>query len=377
MMRRNLARRRLRARLTPLINGDLPPAEADRVLAAVADDPKLSAELERLRRLVGCLQAVPAVDPPAGWRAALDLEADLLDEPLRARFADLLDEPGEHPLRAEIESHPVLGEEFRRYQAVVEAVRALPPVAPPPGFRRELHRRAARDAHPVHLSPWPRLAWAGASLAVILFGVFLARRLPEARVAAPGGTVITRRPTPERPPRPETPRVARRERRAPEPDPEPEARVATIARRERVHRRVAVRPVAFRPVTRTARLTAPAPKRVEPAGTQPPRARRPAVTPKVRPLLPISTGAPTPVSLVVEVPKLRPVPVPVALLPRQPKPVVLATAMAAGGAGRFEIPDPAVLNSFTDVTRLRFQPAEPPAPDRFMTAMPAATPDEP
>ncbi len=249
-------------------------------------------------------------------------------------------------------------------------------MAPPAGFRRELHIRAGRDAHPAALSPWPRLAWAGASLAVLLFGVLVARRLPDARVAAPSGTVVTRSPAPERAPRPETPRVASRERRATEPDHEPEARVATVTRRERVHRRAAVRPVAFRPVTRTVRLTAPAPKRVEPA-SPPPRTRRPAVTPKVRPLLPISTGAPTPVSLVVEVPKLRPVPVPVALLPRQPKPVVLATAMAAGGAGRFEIPDPAVLNSFTDVTRLRFQPAELPAPDRFMTPMPAPTPDEP
>jgi len=95
----NWQRRRLRASFSPLINQELPDREAARLRAAIDAEPALAAEYRRLEAALSVARTLPEVTLPSHFHAALDAELDLLDQPLRARYSDLLDGALRRPRR--------------------------------------------------------------------------------------------------------------------------------------------------------------------------------------------------------------------------------------------------------------------------------------
>lgn len=176
-------RRRLRRLFTPLFEGELTAAEAADAQRWIEADRRLAAEYAHFVAAVRAARAMPDVAAPAGFRRDVAVLLDAADEPLRERFSELLDgtlDTAEAAaLREVIAQRPGLAAEYRWFERVVAALRALPMVAPPAGLRARVAERIAAEARP-RLQPVLRRALApSAALALLLLGVFVtARRAP-------------------------------------------------------------------------------------------------------------------------------------------------------------------------------------------------------
>ena len=203
----NWQRRRLRAQFTPLINRELPDAEAARVQSAIDADPVLAAELRRLQTALDSLRTFDDAPLPTHFRASLSAELDLLDQPLRERYSDLLDDalPDAEAaeLRRAIEAAPVLAGEFAFLAKVVDVCHALPDEPLPIGFAHSLARQLdAVDAErapvtrpaPV-LAPRRNLAFAGVLTVVLGCGWLATKYAPSQSQLAPAP--VASRPAPE------------------------------------------------------------------------------------------------------------------------------------------------------------------------------------
>jgi anti-sigma factor RsiW len=183
-----LARNRVRERLTPLLEGELAPLEAERVTRAIAGDARLRAEFELLREARASLRALPAPHLPEDLGAELALTRLLAVKPLRERYGELLDNrlPAARSaaLRAQIAADPELAAEFELLQAGLTLWRAEPALPVPAFLSRRLKRLAAEHCPqpvprpaprraPLFL-PRPRLAWVSVS-AVLVMGLALVR----------------------------------------------------------------------------------------------------------------------------------------------------------------------------------------------------------
>ncbi len=176
-------RRQARNRLPQLLTGELSPADQAALQAAMAADPGLAREHQRLSAARTALQSLAAEPLPDGFRSSLDAELAFADNPLRESFADLLDRPDDPALastRQAVEADAELAAELRQARLVQRAVREWPPLAVPDGWRTGLDRRlAALPATPTRTRPLllVQLAWAGTALLVVGCGL-LAWRSP-------------------------------------------------------------------------------------------------------------------------------------------------------------------------------------------------------
>jgi len=265
-------RRRLRAQFSPLINQELPAAEARTLRDAIAADPALEAEYVRLETALSAVRTLPEVVLPSHFAASLDAELDLVDQPLRARFSDLLDDalPADEAaaLRAEIEAVPELAGEFAFLSKIVATCHELPTEPLPAGFANRLarsldaidaERGSSREPARPALAPRRNLAFAGLLAVVLGFGMLAGRHLPS-RVG------VSDQPVAVVP--------------APAPEPEPAAAVATPPT-ERVAEVTGDAP-AGRPVARVERpqpesspvaASTPSAPRARPVSTEPTRTR--------------------------------------------------------------------------------------------------------
>ena len=163
-----------RRQLPQLLAGELDEPATEVVEARLAADPLLRAEYRRLAATQRALAALSdTVEPVPEWfDTALDVELAFADNPLRESFADLLERPDDPALaraREAVAADAALSADWQRTQRAVAALRALPPVHPPDGWRTALDRRLA-DMEPARPLPGarllPRLAWAGTALLV-------------------------------------------------------------------------------------------------------------------------------------------------------------------------------------------------------------------
>lgn len=187
----NWQRRRLRARFSPLINNELPDTAAARLRAAIGADAVLAAEFERLNTALSAARSLPEAPLPSHFAASLAAELDLVDQPVRARYSELLDgtlpEAEAAALLAEIEASPELATEFAFVSRIVDVCHSLPEEPLPAGFAHRLARSldaidaetaaAAAPARP-RLAPRRNLAFAGLLAVVLGFGIVASRQLP-------------------------------------------------------------------------------------------------------------------------------------------------------------------------------------------------------
>jgi hypothetical protein len=173
-------RYRLRHAMSALLDEALAPERAAVLRRAIAADPVLADEWRVLAGAREVLAAWPEVAAPERLREDLALDLALVDKPLRARYGDLLGgrlrPREERRLRAAIAADAELADELACLEAGLATWRALPPAPVPADFRlrldhalnrederRELARRSARG---FWHRPLPRLAWAGAAVAL-------------------------------------------------------------------------------------------------------------------------------------------------------------------------------------------------------------------
>ncbi|MBI2300583.1 MAG: hypothetical protein HYU66_16860 [Armatimonadetes bacterium] len=171
-----LRRGRLRACLSPLINGELSPDETARALEQITADAVLATELAHLQGVVQSLRGLPDAGLPQHFRSDLAVALDCAAKPLRDQYLALLEgelaaaEDG--ALRAAIAADAELRGELAWVETVVGAVRALPEAPLPAGFREALDRRL--DAlQPQRRTYFPRLLLPAAAVAAVLIAAFL------------------------------------------------------------------------------------------------------------------------------------------------------------------------------------------------------------
>lgn len=174
-----LRRGRLRACLSPLINGELSPEETARALDAIAADAVLSGELAHLQGVLRSLRGLPDETLPQRFRSDLAVAVDCSAKPLRDRYLALLE--GELPpdeersVRAAITADAELRDELAWVASVVDAVHALPEAPLPGGFREALDRRIEL-AQPQRRTAVPRILVPAAALAAVLLCAFFGFR---------------------------------------------------------------------------------------------------------------------------------------------------------------------------------------------------------